>query len=240
MFSCKRALTGLLAVAIAFAALATPAHAAKGQWSVGGNFGVGMYSNTKINDYLDSLSTADAFVPTLKHPKSGWEYGGSIRYGISPKASLDYEINLMNGKGKTDVTSVGGNPTTGTEEVKMTGVAAPLSLYYELGKSEKSVFNFFVGVGPMLSTKFKDTASSGGTTVTTESKSKAGLYAHLGFEGDYMLSKSFAITARALGRYAKAKDVTYTDPTDPSLALKKDVNLSGGAFSLGLRAFFGK
>jgi hypothetical protein len=174
--------------------------------------------------------------PTLKHPKSGWEYGGSIRYGISPKASLDYELNLLNGKGKTDITSPGPEKF----EIKTTGLAAPLSLYYELGKSDKSVFNFFVGVGPMLATKFKFTESNSTTSVTDEAKSKTGLYAHAGFEGDYMLSKSFAITARALGRYAKAKDVTWTDPTDPSNVIKKDVNLSGGAFSLGLRAFFGK
>ena len=236
MLHCKRALTGLLAVAIAFAALATPAHAAKGQWSVGGNFGVGMYSNTAINDLLDSVSTAGSVTPKLKHPKSGWEYGGSIRYGISPKASLDYELNLMNGKGKTDITS----PSAETAEIKTTGLAAPLSLYYELGNSDKSVFNFFVGVGPMLSTKFKVTESNSSTSLSEESKSKTGLYAHAGFEGDYMVSKSVAITARVLGRYAKAKDVTWVDPNDANNVIKKDVNLSGGAFSLGLRAFFGK
>jgi len=92
----------------------------------------------------------------------------------------------------------------------------------------------------MFGTKFKIKASDSSTTVTDEAKSKTGLYAHAGFEGDYMLSKSFAITARALGRYAKAKNVTWTDPTDPSNVIVKDVNLSGGAFSLGLRAFFGK
>jgi len=236
MLHCKRALVGLLTVAVAIIALSAPAHAAKGQWSLGGNFGVGMYSNSKINDYLDSVSTANSFVPTLKHPKSGWEYGGSIRYGISPKASLDYELNLLNGKGKTDVTS----PATGTIEIKTTGLAGPLSLYYELGKSDKSAFNFFIGAGPMFGTKFKVTTTSGSTTTVDESAKKTGLYAHAGFEGDYMLSKSFAITARALGRYAKAKNVTWTDPTDPSVVLVKDVNLSGGAFSLGLRAFFGK
>jgi hypothetical protein len=230
-----RFVLGLVALAVAAStALVAPAHAAKGQWSIGGNFGTGIYSNTKINDYLDSVSTANSLVPTLKHPKSGWEYGGSIRYGISPKASLDYEVNLLNGKGKTDVTS----PGTATIEVKTTGIAGPLSLYYELGRSDKSVFNFFVGVGPMYGTKFKVTQSNPSTTI--ESKKKTGLYAHVGFEGDYMLSKSFAITARALGRYAKASDVTYTDPSDPSIALVKDVNLSGAAFSLGLRAFFGK
>jgi len=236
MLHCKRALVGLLTVAVAIIALSAPAHAAKGQWSLGGNFGVGLYSNSKINDFLDSVSTSGSLSPTLKHPKSGWEYGGSLRYGISPKASLDYELNLLNGKGKTDLT----NPAGEKVEVKTTGLAGPLSLYYELGKSDKSAFNFFVGVGPMFGTKFKIKASDSSTTVTDEAKSKTGLYAHAGFEGDYMLSESFAITARALGRYAKAKNVTWTDPTDPSNVIVKDVNLSGGAFSLGLRAFFGK
>jgi hypothetical protein len=44
-----------------------------------------------------------------------------------------------------------------------------------------------------------------------------------------------ALTARALGRLAKASDVEYAaDPTT-----KIDVDLSGAAFSLGLRVFFG-
>jgi hypothetical protein len=237
MQHCNRIVLGLsVVIAVALAAVSTPAHAAKGQWSLGGNFGTGLYSNGPLNDFLDSASTAGSIVPTLKHPKSGWEYGGSIRYGISPKASLDYELNLMNGKGKTDVTS----PGTETVEVKTTGLAGPVSLYYELGRSDKSVFNFFVGVGPMFGTKFKITESNSSTSVTDEAKSKTGLYAHGGFEGDYMMSKSFAITARVLGRYAKAKNVTWTDPTDPSNVFVKDVNMSGAAFSIGLRAFFGK
>jgi hypothetical protein len=235
MLHCKRALAGLVAIVIAASvALAAPASAAKGQWSIGGNFGVGMYSNTAINDTLDAAFEGSGVTP--KHVKSGWEYGGSLRYGISPKASLDYEVNLMNGKGTTDANATAGTPEI---EVKTTGIAGPLSLYYELGKSEKSIFNFFVGVGPMYGTKWKVTAKSN-PEVVTEAKSKTGLYAHAGFEGDYMLSKSVAITARALGRYAKAKDVEWTDPADATNTQKIDVNLSGGAFSLGLRAFFGK
>lgn len=234
MLRCKRALTGLVAVAIAASlSLAAPAHAAKGQWSIGGNFGVGLYSNTAINDSLDVLFQGSGVSP--KHVKSGWEYGGSIRYGVSPKLSLDYEVNLMNGKGTTDA-----NSTAGTAKLvaHTKGLAGPLSLYYELGKSEKSTIYFFVGGGPMYGTKWK-LESTDLTPNTIEAKSKTGFYAHGGFEGDYNLSKSVAITARALGRYAKASDVTYTDPTT-SQETKADVNLSGGAFSLGLRAFFGK
>src|SRR5205085_149710 len=163
----KRAVLGLFVAAVAIGACAAPVHAAKGQWSLGGNFGVGMYSNTAINDYLDSVSTENSFTPKLKHPKSGWEYGGSLRYGISPKASLDYELNMLNGKGKTDVTS----PGTGSVEVKTTGLAGPLSVYFELGRSDKSVFNFFVGAGPMFKTKFKVTATDNTGTTVDESKS---------------------------------------------------------------------
>jgi hypothetical protein len=234
MLHCKRALTGLVAVAIATTVvLATPAHAAKGQWSIGGNFGIGMYSNGAVNDSLDQLFSGTGVTP--KHVKSGWEYGGSLRYGISPKASLDYEFNLLNGKGKTDANATAGTPEF---EAKTTGLAGPLSLYYLLSNNDKDQFSFFVGAGPMYSTKWKFKIT-GSTPPEIEAKSKTGLYAHAGFEAAHMLSKSVAITARALGRYAKASDVTYTDPVS-SLTYKVDVNMSGGAFALGLRAFFGK
>src|SRR5262249_51892568 len=112
-------------------------------------------------------------------------------------------------------------------------------LYYNLSSNDKDAFMFFIGGGPMYSTKWK-LETKGSSPQTLEAKGKTGFYAHAGFEADHKLSKSVAITARALGRYAKASDVTYTDPTDPTIQYKADVNLSGGAFSLGLRAFFGK
>jgi hypothetical protein len=235
MQHCNRIVLGLsVFIAVALAAVSTPAHAAKGEWSIGGNFGVGMYSNTAINDSLDRIFASSGVSP--KHVKSGWEYGGSIRYGISPKASLDYEVNLLNGKATTDADATAGTPEF---TAKTTGIAGPLSLYINLSSNDKDDIDFFIGAGPMYSTKWKFEVK-GSSPTTLEAKSKTGLYAHLGFEAEHHLSKSLSISARALGRYAKASDVTYTDPTDPSVQYKADVNLSGAAFAIGLREHFGK
>jgi len=209
-----------LAVAIAVGVAATPAHAAKGQWSIGGNFGVGTYSNGAFNDALQTL------VPPLKEVKDGWEYGGSIRYGVSPKVALDYEVNLLNG-------TVTDDNYTPNVDISTKSVALPLSLYYQLASNDKYAFHFIVGAGPMVSTKWK--LDDGTPPGTVESKSKTAFYAHGGFEGDWMVGKTVAITGRVLGRLAKASDVE--DAADPTN--KVDVDLSGVAFALGLRVFFG-
>jgi hypothetical protein len=209
-------LVAVVALATGLGLAAGTAHAAKGQWSIGGNFGVGTYSNGAFNDSLDVLG--------LKNVKDGLEYGGSIRYGVSPKVALDYEVNLLNGK----VTDDSYSPNV---DISTKSIALPLSLYYQLASNDKYAFHFFVGAGPMVSTKWKITDG----LTTFESKNKTAFYAHGGFEGDLMLSKTVALTARALGRLAKASDVE--DAADPTT--KVDVDLSGAAFSLGLRVFFG-
>ena len=57
-----------------------------------------------------------------------------------------------------------------------------------------------------------------------------------GFEGDYFMSRQFALSGRVMGRYAKASDVDVTDdPADGTI----DLDMSGFAFNLGLRVFFG-
>jgi len=216
--SLRTTLVAVSTFALGLGLVAGTAQAAKGQWSLGGNFGVGTYSNSAFNDSLDLFP--------LKNVTDGWEYGGSIRYGVSPKVALDYEVNLLNGKVTDD-------SYTPSVDISTTAVALPLSMYYQLASNDKYAFHFFVGAGPMVSTKWKIT--DGTTLGTFESKSKTSFYAHGGLEGDWMVGKTVAITGRVLGRLAKASDVEYAD--DPTT--KIDVDLSGVAFSLGLRVFFG-
>ena len=211
-------LVAMVAFAIGLGLSAGPAHAAKGQWSLGGNFGVGLYSNGQLNDSLEAVG--------LEKVSDGFEYGGTLRYGIAPTKALELETNLLNGESSTDVTG-------GTIKIKTKAVALPLNLLFQVSENDKYSFHFLIGAGPMLDTKI--TAEAG--SLKTESESKTAFMAQGGFEGDWFMSKQFALTARALGRYAKASDIEL-DKTDPS-AGKIDVNLSGAAFSLGLRVFFG-
>ena len=205
----------------AFAAVAlvistAPAFAAKGQWSLGGNFGVGTYSNTQFNETL----------PTgVKEVKDGWEYGGTLRYGMSEKNSLEIEGMQMDGKSTTDVGGDEGN-------IHTKGFATPVNLLIGLSQNDKYDFNAIVGAGPVWG--MKGTADG---AFTGETSSKTSFMGQGGFEGDYMMSRQFALSGRVLGRYAKASDVDL-DKTDPSQGTT-DINMSGFAFNLGLRMFFG-
>ena len=195
-----------------------PAFAAKGQWSLGGNFGVGTYSNSDFNDALESGG--------IKGVKDGWEFGGTLRYGLSPKMGLELEGMKLDGKSTT---------TSGTDELNVhtKGLAMPLNLLIGLSQNDKYDFNAIVGAGPLLNAKF--TADDG--TSDTESGSKTAFMGQGGFEGDYFMSRQFALSGRVLGRYAKASNVDI-DKNDPS-AGNIDLDMSGFAFNLGLRVFFG-
>jgi hypothetical protein len=208
------------ALALLTALAVSPALAAKGQFSIGGNFGTSITNGGAFNDSLK----ASIGSPPYKDISGDWDFGGSLRYGISPKASLDLELNAIKAKG---VSSESGTTLTASEK----GLATSLNLYYALSQNESFDFNFFIGAGPLLSAKWDLKDNLGGHE---EGSSKTGLYAQGGLEGQYKLAKQFALSARVFGRLAKVNDVTWTD--DPTT--KFDINMSGLAFSVGARAFF--
>ena len=209
-------LAAFAAVALVFST--APAFAAKGQWSLGGNFGVGTYSNGDFNDELEASG--------FEKVKDGYEFGGTLRRGMSDKMGLEIEGMAINGKSSTDVSGSDVNWHT-------KGFATPVNLLIGVSQNDKYDFNAIVGAGPMWSAKF--TADDGTTSI--ESGSKTTFMGQGGFEGDYMMSRQFALSGRVLGRYAKASDVDV-DKDDPS-AGTVDLDMSGFSFNLGLRVFFG-
>jgi hypothetical protein len=216
----RAAVVAAVAVAAALAVTSGAALAAKGQFSIGGNFGTSITNGGAFNDSLKA-----AIGSQYKEISGDWEYGGSLRYGLSNKVSLDVEVNKIKAKSNTPDSP---NPDLIASE---TAVVVPVNLIIGLTQNDSYGFNFVAGVGPMLSAQWK--AEQGTTEI--HSNKKTGLYAQGGFEGMYNVSSQFAITARVLGRLAKASDLELsTDPT-----FKADANMSGVAFSLGLRAFFG-
>ena len=192
------------------------AAAEKGQFSIGGNFGVGFYSG---GSYNDSLSAAG-----LKKVSDGWEYGPSLRYGVSPKLSLDVEALSINGKGTT--TSV--DPKF---QAEVNGIAVPLNLYYELSSNDTHAFSLFGGAGPMLKTGW----STKQDETEANSMTKTGFYGHAGVEAQWKPGRKFAFTTRALARMASAKDVALD--TDPATTF--DVSMNGVALGVGARLYFG-
>jgi opacity protein-like surface antigen len=214
-----RSITTLAVALVALAACVAPASAATpGTFSIGGNFGTGMYSNSDLNDILESGG--------YDKVNSGWEYGGSLRYQMSPRMALDLEGNFM--KPAVTLNGTGGDPDI---HVSTPGMAVPLNLYYQLSQNETTAFNLFGGAGIVTGAKAKQKQEG---SPDFEVDGKSSFYGQAGLEAQYMVSQSFALGARALGRMAKS-ELEKSDPSDPTV----EIDYSGFAFSLGARMSFG-
>lgn len=209
-----------LAALLALTLFAVPA-SAEGPWSLGANFGVGTYSNSDLNDQLEAGGA--------KAVKDGWEFGGTLRKGMSPKTSLELEGMMMDGKSTTE-------EGTTTLDVHTKGIAMPVNFLYALSQNDTHDFNLLVGAGPVFNMHGTQTLEDTGISLEGETASKTTFMAQGGFEGDYKVSTQFALSGRVLGRYAKAGDVDINkdDPSDGTI----DLDHSGFAFSLGMRMFF--
>ena len=210
-----------LAPVLALSLFAVPVSADPGAWSLGANFGVGTYSNSNLNEQIESAGG--------KAVKEGWEFGGTIRKGMSVKTSLELEGMTMDGKSTTE----SGGTTT---DFHTKGIAMPVNFLYALSQNDTHDFNLLVGAGPVLNMHGSIKSENGGVTAEGESASKTAFMAQGGFEGDYKMSNQFALSGRVLGRYAKADNVD-ADKDDPSQGTI-DIDHSGFAFSLGMRMFF--
>ena len=209
--------------AVGLACLSASANAAEhGKWSIGGNFGVGTYSAGDANDYLESAG--------FEKISDGWEFGGTLRTALSPKASLELEGMSLNAKSS--------NTTGNTDyEAHIKGFALPLNLLYGLSQNDKNEFSLLVGAGAVLNMKGTSRATDPSETFEGETESKTAFMAQGGLEADHFFSPQFAVAARALGRYAKASNVAI-DKNNPTFG-NIDLDMSGFAFSLGLRMYFG-
>ena len=206
---------GAAVALLALAVVSAPVMAATpGAFSIGGNFGTGIYNNGDINDILEE-DGADKL-------NSGWEYGGSLRYQVSPRLALDLEVNMM--KPKVTIEGTGGDPDT---DLSSPGMAIPLNLYYAVSANEKYTFNLFGGAGILSGSKLK--LESNGTEDEVDAASS--FYGQAGLEAQMMVSQQFALGARVLGRTAKAK----VEDSDPAI----DVDYTGFAFGIGARMSFG-
>lgn len=205
--------------AMLLSALVHPAAAQKGTFSLGGNFGTGMYSNNDINDVLALLD--------VEKIESGWEYGGSLRYKVGPRVALDLEFNRMVPKSTT------ATPPEPDVILSTPGMAIPLSLYYAVSENDRYRFNVFGGAGIVTSAEFRG-EQSGAEDVSLDAKS--GFYGHAGLETEWLVSPQFSLSARALGRMASA-EIKGSDPNVDVTTL--DIEYGGFAFGLGARVSFG-
>lgn len=183
-------------------------------------------------------------LPAAGGNKDGFEgkmqFGGSVRFPIKPRWSLDLELLQF----KAEASDTFKVFKRYSYEATATPIA--LSLYWTAMTGSKHRVYLFAGGGPMLSTraavKFND--PSIGYFVADEG---AGTYLHAGVEGEMMLSERFAISGRFVGRSAKKSDL-FKDTNeslnlyypDPNGVLRgQEVKFSGVAAYIGLRAYIG-
>lgn len=215
MAVCRR-IAWVFVVALTLASCAAQAGAEAGRWSIGASFGAGVYAGGSLNDSLRAIG--------YKEVTQGREYGGSVRYRITRRWSIEGEVIALRGKGTTD--SIEPRFVARTR-----GLATPLSLDYQLTQNDSYEFSFFGGAGPMFGAGW--TAEQ--VPNRFESQTRTALYGHAGFEGRLRAGPRFAVTMRALGRIARADDLEQID--DPRI--RYGVSMSGFAFSAGLRAWLG-
>lgn len=214
MLSSNR-LVRIVAPALVAAAVAVaPAWSAEpGTFSLGGNFGTGMYSNSDLNEALGS---------GVEEITSGWEMGGSLRYQVSPRLALDLEFNRMK---PASTTESPGNPDI---RLATAGMAIPVSMYYTLSENDRYGFNLFGGAGMVTGASLH--AEQDGFE-DQELEAKSAFYGQAGLEAQYMMTRQVALGARVMGRTAKSE----IEDSDPSV----DIDYTGFAFGLGVRMSFG-
>jgi hypothetical protein len=202
---------------VAVAAFAAPSWSAEaGTFSIGGNFGTGIYSHSDLNDIIEAGGGEEV--------TSGWEYGGSLRYQASPRLALDLELNLMNPSATTE-----GDPGDPDIEISTPAMAIPLNLYFTLSENDQYRFNLFGGAGLLSGAKLRVEVDPD----DEETEGASSFYGQAGLEAQWMLSPQFALGARVLGRTAKAT----TETEDGTV--EYDLDYTGVAFGLGARLSFG-
>ncbi|HEV2105472.1 MAG TPA: tetratricopeptide repeat protein [Candidatus Eisenbacteria bacterium] len=161
------------------------------------------------------------------------EFGGTVRFPIHPRFSLDIEVSRFRATAKD------------TNKVEYTVTGSPLvaSLYYAAYSTSKIHVNGFVGIGSLLNAEANVTLPFGGVPISLAAQ-KNGWYYHAGVEGEYLLVPKLSVNGRLLVREASAKDMNLAveDPfriyNNLNLNHRK-IDFSGiGAF-IGLRAYIG-
>lgn len=176
------------------------------------------------------------------------EFGGSVRFPIRPRFSLDIELSRLLSTGSSDSGSASTIITD--NEYKAAGIPLVLSLYWTVLPGQKFRANVFAGAGWLLgataSMDMHYEAAGFYDFRFLQGDTKTGSYFHVGAEAEYMVHPKASITGRLLYRSATAEDLipqgtgllTALQPNIPIFQNIK-VDFSGVAFHIGLRAYIG-
>lgn len=214
-------------------------------------YGYGTYSASSVNDAVKAFDAQTGLAPSgvqsggADKIKGGSEFGGSVRFPIRPRFSLDIELARFRA-----TTSDTGNRASifGKSKYEISALPLIVSAYYGAYSTSKLRVNVFAGLGPMLVTAFRaetpfQVLLPGISLAVTNTKT--GMYAHGGVEAEYLIVPRLGVTGRLLGRYAKVSKVVddkrLLNPSFPFFGPwnGRDVSFSGFGFDIGLRAYIG-
>lgn len=203
--------------------------------SISGFYGLGSGKNTDFGEYV-ALGGGD------KEFDNKPFFGIGVRFPLAPKWSLDLELQRFRAVNEDTVT-VPVSFFSGHGSYELTATPLVVSVVYLVHQGGKFRANVFAGGGPMLNCYAEDKFTFFGVIPLKTTDSKVGMYFHGGLEGEYMLHPKLSVTARALGRYAKAPKmfdgVEFTQYSGPETIGGRDLDFSGYGLTLGLRGYIG-
>ena len=193
------------------------------------SYGTGSGDNTDMAEIAVAGGGSDTY-------DSQPQIGGSVRFPVAQHFSLDLELQRLR------ATNVDGNAPPNDARYEITAYPLSLSLYYSALSARMFRFNLFGGGGLLTSAISAIEFGDFGGTPLTISGQKTGAYLHGGLEIEAVLHPRFSLTGRVMGRYAKASGVLdeFDFQAYGSASLKdRDIDFSGFAATLGLRAYIG-
>lgn len=197
--------------------------------SLAGVIGWDLGGSSDVKDLLDAHGKQDL--------KNSAEFGGSVRFPIKPRWSLDVAIMHYNSKALV-IYDFGGSPDSLNLRTQALSIVG--SVVYTAIAGNKWRTHFFVGGGPLTGAELQliPLQSSGIRLID----GRTGIVLQGGVEEEYLFHSKLALLATATGRRASSGGLNYGpffgSSTDFDLN-GRAVDYSGVALTLALRAYIG-
>lgn len=163
-------------------------------------------------------------------------FGGSVRFPLASKWSLDIQIERFRATNKDSVSNGNG------AEYEISAIPVAISVAYLLIDNARYRVSAFAGGGPMLESS-SSVSFPFFTIDISVADTKVGTYLHGGLEAEYRFHPRFSVTGRALVRSAKAtglfKDTDFDLYGNGVSIADREIDFSGFAATVGLRGYIG-
>jgi hypothetical protein len=200
--------------------------------SIGLFFGIGSGANKDYGEFVADGGGDEEF-------ESKAAFGGSVRFPLRPRLSLDIELARFRATNSDTAGAFSSEPV----EYEITAIPLIVSLYWTAVPRETWRVNLFGGVGPLMASRVSFKIPGAGNSTLTISDERQGVIFQGGVEGEYLLTKRFSLSGRVAVRSATASGF-YEDSqldlyTSNVFLDDRDVNFSGFSANVALRAYIG-